>query len=192
MNPFISVQNRNVLITRKQSYLTQPTLVYFPQSLDSLVEEAGWIFVKEGSAYLAVRPAGGTYHWLNAAKNKATDINSRFISLSSVTSPIIFEAGRLAQYPSLAAFKADILDNPRSYAAGVLKYTSTQGTAFTFFDNANTPQINGVAINYAPANVFSSPYMTSVWNSGRITISKGSQSATYDFSDPANPVKVVH
>jgi hypothetical protein len=33
--------------------------------------------------------------------------------------------------------------------------------------------------------------MSSAWSSGRITISKGSMSATYEFSDPANPVRIV-
>ena len=151
VDAFISVQNRNVLITRKQGYATQPTLVYFPATLDSLTEQAGWIFVKEGGAYLAAHDlAVGSYRWLTAAKNKAANINQRFIALSSVASPIIFEAGRVAQYPSLRAFKADILGNARSYTGGVLRYTASTGTAFTFFDsNTATPRINGVPINYS-------------------------------------------
>ena len=190
MDPFISVQSGNVLITRKQGYVTQPTLVYFPQTLDTLHEAAGWLFVKEGSAYLAVRPAGGTYRWLNAAKNQATDIDQRFIALSSVASPIIFEAARTTQYPTLAAFETHIVHTSRSYVGGVLRYTSGR-TAFTFFGNATPPRINGTPINYAPTAVFNSPYMHSVWGSGRITITDGSHSASYDFSNPANPVKVV-
>ena len=191
MDAFISVQNQNVLITRKQGYATEPTLVYFPQTLDSVVEAGGWIFVKEGAAYLAVRPAAGTYTWLTSAKNKATDINQRFVKLSSVASPIIFECGRTAQYPTLAAFETDILNNARSYVGGVLHYSASNDTAFTFYTNATTPKINGVPINYAPTAAFNSPYMQSVWGSGRITITFGSQSASYDFSNSANPVKVV-
>jgi hypothetical protein len=191
MNAFMSVENRNVLITRKQGYETQPTLVYFPSTLDSLSEQNGWVFVKRGAAYLAVRPAGGTYSWLTTAKNRATNINQRFIKLSNVASPIIFEAAREAQYPSFAAFKADILDNARTYGGGVLRYTASNGTAFTFFDNATTPRVNGTPIDYAPAAVFNSPHMQSVWDSGRITITQGGLSATYDFSDPANPVRAL-
>jgi hypothetical protein len=189
-NAFLSVQNRNVLITRKQAYLTDPTLVYFPQTLDTLVEEGGWIFVKEGGTYLAVRPAAGSYQWLNAAKNKAANIDQRFIQLSNVASPIIFEARR-AKWSSFAAFKADILDNPRTYTGGVLRYTATTGTGYTFYDTATTPRVNGVPINYAPTMGFNSPYMKSTWGTGRITIRKGTQSATYDFSNPAQPVKTV-
>ena len=58
---FVSVQKRNVLITRKRDYMVRPTLVYFPASLDVLDEQSGWLFVKEGAAYLAVRPATGGY-----------------------------------------------------------------------------------------------------------------------------------
>jgi hypothetical protein len=189
---FMSVQGGNVLITRKQGYETEPTLVYFSPTLDVLDEQGGWLFVKEGSAYLAVRPASGTYRWLTTAKNKATDINQRFIALSSVASPIIFEAARAMRYPSFAAFKADILDNARTYAAGVLHYTSGTGIAFTFYDNDTTPRINGAPINYAPPYTFNSPHIRSAWNSGVITIAEGSQVAKYDFRDPTHPVKVVH
>jgi hypothetical protein len=192
MNAFRSMQSRNVLITRKQAYSTLPTLLYFPQTLDTIVEQGGWIFVKEGGAYLAVRPALGTYRWLNAAKNKAGAINQRFVQLTNAGAPIIFEARSAKFTASFAAFRADILGNPRSYVGGVLRYTATTGSAYTFFDDATTPRVNGVPINYAPAKVFNSPYMQSTFGSGRITISKGSQSATYDFSKPTQPVKVVH
>ena len=60
-----------------------------------------------------------------------------------------------------------------TYAGGVLRYTASNGTAFTFFDNATTPRVNGTPIDYAPAAVFNSPHMQSVWNSGRITITQG-------------------
>jgi hypothetical protein len=189
---FLSVQEKTVLITRKRGYTTQPTLVYFPASLDAVNEQSGWLFVKEGSAYLAVRPATGTYAWLTSAKNKAASVDSRFVRLSSVSSPIIFEAARTSQYATFDAFKADIVNNPRTYANGVLNYTASIGTKFVFADNGSTPTVNGAPINYSPPNVFDSPFMTSAWASGKITVSKGSQSATYDFSDPANPTKVVH
>jgi hypothetical protein len=188
---FLSVQNRNVLITRKQAYLTEPTLVYFPASLDVLTEQSGWLFAQEGAAYLAVRPVSGTYHWLTAAKNQVSNIDQRFIALSSAASPIIFEAGRAAQYPSLTAFNTDNMNNPPSYAGGVLRYTSNLGTAFTF-GSSTTAKVNGTPINYAPAAVFNSAHMQSAWDSGRITISYGSRSVTYDFTQPGNPVKVVH
>jgi hypothetical protein len=188
---FFSVQKKNVLITRKNGYTDQPTLVYFPASLDTLDEQSGWLFVQEGRTYLAVRPLGTGYTWLDPAKNKAVEIDRRFIKLSAVGSPIIFEAATVDQYATFDAFKSDILNNPRSYTNGVLNYTASNGTTFTFYSDATTPHVNGVPINYAPMYLFNSPFMKSLWLSGKITITKGSLSATYDFSDTANPVKVA-
>ena len=82
------------LITEKRFYTNEPTLVYFPADLDSLVEHGGWIFVQEGASYLAVRPAAGSYRWLTPQKNKAANRSQRFIKLTNPTSPIIFEADR--------------------------------------------------------------------------------------------------
>jgi hypothetical protein len=188
---FFSVQKRNVLITRKNGYTDQPTLVYFPASLDTVDEQLGWLFVQEGRSYLAVRPVVSGYMWLDPAKNKAASIDNRFIKLSAGGSPIIFEAATVDQYATFDAFKLDILNNARNYANGVLDYTASNRTTFTFYSDATAPRVNGVPINYAPMYLFNSPYMKSLWASGKITIQKGSSSATYDFSDTANPVKLA-
>jgi hypothetical protein len=97
---FLSVQSKFVLITEKRSHTKLPTLVYFPITLDQVVESHRWVFVREGSAYLAVRPAIGTYHWLTPAKNHAANRASRFIELTKATSPIIFQAARASSFPS--------------------------------------------------------------------------------------------
>jgi hypothetical protein len=188
---FFSVQKKNVLITRKNGFSDQPTLVYFAASLDTVDEQSGWLFVQEGRAYLAVRPVGTSYTWLDPAKNKAASIDLRFIKLAAAGSPIVFEAATVDQYATFDAFKADILDNTRTYAGGVFNYTASNGTTFTFYSAATTPLVNGSPINYSPAYLFDSPFMKSTWLSGKITITKGSLSATYDFSDAAHPVKVA-
>ena len=186
---FRSVQKRNVLITRKLDYLIQPTLVYFPASLDVVDEQSGWLFVKEGNAYLAVRPATGGYTWLTSAKNKAASIDDRFVQLSDVSSPIIFEAARASQVASFDSFESHVANNPRSYADGILTYRSLNGTTFVF---GTTPsKVNGALVDYAPRDLFASPFMSSTWGSGRITVSKGSMSAIYDFTDKAHPVRFV-
>ncbi len=188
---FWSVEHNGVLITRKNGYASYPTLVYFPSTLDAIDEIGGWLFVHEGGAYLAVRPASGTYSWLTSAKNKATSIDSRFVQLSDEASPIIFEAARAVRYASFSAFETDVMNNPMTYSGGVLTYTASDGEKFVFSSPGTTPTINGVPINFAPANVFNSPYMQSAFGSGKIRVAKGTAAVTYDFSDPANPVETV-
>jgi hypothetical protein len=188
---FVSVQRGNVLITRRNGASTQPTLVYFPQSLESLNEQGGWLFAKAGGGYLAVRPANGTYSWLDPAKNKAGSIANRFISLSDGSSPIIFETARTVAYPSLQAFELDITNNARSYTGGFLNYTGSDGTTFWMGGPAGTPKVNNVPITYAPTKLFNSPYMQSTFGSGIVTITFGAQRAIYNFSNSSNPVKTL-
>ncbi len=187
---YASVQDQNVLITNKKDAV-QPSLVYFPSSLKVLNEQNGWLFVQDGSAYLAVRPQNG-YAWLTTAKNKAANINNRFIELAHASSRIIFEAARASQYTSFAAFKSDILNNQLTYSSGVVHYTSSNGTQFSWSVGSNSYLVNGLPTNYSPTDVFNSPSMKSAWNSGKITITHNSFSATYDFSDAAHPVKLAN
>jgi len=186
------VQSKNTLITRKQADLGESTYVYFSKTLDTLAGKKGWIFVKEGGAYLAVKPATGGYRWLSSAKNKASDKDQRYIRLGKVDSPIIFEAGTVSKYPTLAAFENRILHNRFKYN-GPLRYTSSMGTHFTFSGNlSKAPQVNGKGVGYNPPMVFNSPFMKSKFGSGKITITKGSHSASYDFSNYKAPVKTIH
>jgi hypothetical protein len=188
---FLSVQNKNVLVTAKQAHLDESTFVYFPNTLDALSEKGGWVFVKEGGAYLAVKPATAGYQWLTSAKNKASNRAQRFIRLGKAEAPIIFEAASASQYPSLNAFRTKILKNKFKYD-GTLNYTSSSGTRFTFFKgNSKAPQVNGKGPGYTTPSVFSSPFMISKFGSGKVTIKKGTQRATYDFSKYANPRKTV-
>ncbi len=191
-NAFLSVQHANVLITAKTASMGYPTLVYFPSTLDAVAERSGWIFVKEGAAYLAVRPATGSYHWLSPSRNRAPDRNERFIALTNQESPIIFEAARASGYSSFSAFEARIIARHRSYVGGVLNYVAGDGTKLTFYHGGSTaPKINGHPLDYAPSYVFDSPFMRSVWGSGKITVQLGARRATYDFSNPAHPTRVV-
>jgi Putative Ig domain len=188
---FLSVQNKNVLVTAKQAHLDEPTFVYFPNTLDKLTEKGGWIFVKEGGAYLAVKPATAGYQWLTSARNKASNRAQRFIRLGEAEAPIIFEAGTTSTYPTLAAFRAKILKNKFKYN-GTLAYRSSNGTRFTFFKgNSKAPLVNGKGPGYNTKSMFSSPFMTSKFGSGKITIKKGPYRATYDFSRYARPLKSI-
>ena len=83
----------------------------------------------------------------------------------------------------------------RAFSAinGVVNYTASNGTNLTTSTNTGkAPLVNGASPSYAPAAVFNSPFMQSVWGSGKITITFGAHGASYDFSNPTNPVKTVH
>ena len=197
---FLSIQGDNTLITEKRTTgrnitaacAKQPTLVYFPASLDGIVERSGWLFVTEGPTYVAIRPVAGTYHWLTADANHAPDRAQRFIELSNASSPIIFEAGRAVSFDSPVTFQNDILGRPLTYRSGVMQYKSLNATRFTMFkDGVKPPLVNDHTLNYSPNKVFNSPFMQSIFGSGKVTVQFGTQRAIYDFSKPTAPVKTV-
>ena len=190
---FLSMQHKSVLITEKRAYTDNATLVYFPNTLTNLVARGGWLFAQQGPSFVAVRPVLGRYHWLTAKKNKAGAAAQRFISLSDTGSPIIFEAGLAGDYGSFSAFQTRILHNSLKRTSAVVNYTASDGTKFTMYtDPGVAPKINGHLLQYSPPLGFNSPFMHSVWGSGKLTVTFGSQSATYNFSKPNAPGKSVH
>jgi hypothetical protein len=188
---FVSVQKKNVLITRKDGYASQPTLVYFPSTLAMLDARNGWLFARAGNAYLAVRPAAGSYRWLTTAKNHASRVADRFIALRQPSVPIIFDVASANAYPSFGAFEARIMRNGLRYERGVLRYTSSDGTVLQMGSVDSVPRVNGVPISFAPPDLFASPFVHSRFGSGLITVTADGETLTYDFRDRAHPRKTA-
>jgi putative Ig domain-containing protein len=189
---FFTVQKDGAMITRKQGYADAPTRIFFGKSLGRVEEKDGWLFVDNERSYLAVRPQQGTYRWLTAHKNKDSDPRNRFIELTVGSSPIILEARQAIEYRgNFAAFEADIENNPRSYAGGAMRYTSTTGHHLALFAGTTPPQVDGFTVDFAPPDVFNSPYLKSKWGSGHVLLVDGRLAAVYDFSRPSTPTRVL-
>jgi hypothetical protein len=219
-----SVQQGPVMITQQarwfaavnpewfpsQNHDSRPFGVYFSPSLKHVEEEAGWVFVEEGDAYLAVRVAKGEYvfsvdeqttnfAWLElqgsadetepfAAHAYTWNKERTLLKCDDRHSPIIFEAGRRADYPKLADFKRHILGNEikltKMVGPGwyILSYTSG-GKTFTFnAGNHEIPRINGQPLDYSPASTFLSPFISSDYRSGVVTITDRHRKLTLDFN----------
>ncbi|MFQ6126908.1 MAG: PKD domain-containing protein [Candidatus Heimdallarchaeota archaeon] len=160
----------------------------FPDNvLDEIVEDSGWIFVREGDVYAAYKPIGG-YRWGELYTEKKY-VGKTAISRSE-ESPAILEVGLASDYNNdFAKFRADIKDNPLSYSDGVLKYTSCKGDALTFYTGSGLPQVNGKTVDWETYPLFKSPYINSEWESGYVVISKDERKCTLDFRDFNNPIK---
>ena len=192
-----SVQHEHVLITQQSRGWTEanpewfpmnckdsrPFGVYFAENLEVVEEEGGWIFVKEGNAFLAVKVVLSGYAWNN--QRTVALCEDRF-------SPIIFEAGRTDRYASLEEFAAAILNNSFSIGETVvpgwhtLTYTGAGPNAREIYFNAannEIPQIDGQCVDYAPEQTFASPYIHSAYGSGVVEITKGETRLTLDFTD---------
>lgn len=174
-----------------------------------MVEENGWIFAEEGNAFVAVRPVKGVYQtsvdaqseskeWVGyqAAQQEEEPLDPASYSwskdrtialLKDRHSPVIFEAGRRTDFPTFDDFRRQIASNVVKLTKTVVpgSYTLTYvsgGKTFNFnAANNEVPQINGTALDYFPAQTFSSPYLNSEYGKGVVTISDGSRRLILDF-----------
>lgn len=196
-NPFFSVQDRNLLITQKwapvppnpQTSLPAYLRVYFSSVLDEVQEEGGWIFVKDGKAFAAVKVVAGGYQWTPAWKHADSLDKSKlaFITLNAENAPVILIANQAADYKhDFDAFKSAVKAQPIRYVDGVLNFAT-----ITFSGPSRAPQVNGQTVNLAPSRGYYSPFIRSEWNSGLIYIRKGNDTEILDFRDPNNPMKTV-
>lgn len=214
-----SVQSRNVLITQQSRNLTRVSPEWFPDytmenkpygilfegQFDRFEEKGGWIFLQKENTYLAVRvvvsdsehasdenpdgtqtlPLGeGGYEW---------NTDRSLLLLKNNFAPMIFQAGRKADYANFEAFQEDVLDNPLQIYATlgpaylsffVIKYTGCGESAeeITFnAANSEIPTVGGEYIDYSYPKLFDSPYLQSDYASGVITGQKGDVSITVDF-----------
>ena len=187
-----TVQQRNVLIVQQARRWTQinpdwypardqynkPVEVWIGSAWDAREEESGWLFVRAANAYAAVRvveETGGLgYKW--NADHTAIRLDDKF-------SPVVLEAGRRADYPSMADFKRAVLAAPlrhlRTVVPGyfILSYRDIVYNAA----NSSIPIVQGKSINYSPAKVFDSPFLSSEYGSGVITVRKNSAKRVYSF-----------
>ena len=180
--------------------------IYFSTGLDRVEEKAGWIFVQEGNTYVAIKvirdrkvdPEHAERYIASKALYAELDDDAyewnrerRIIRFKDKYSPIIFETARKADYATLEDFTADILDNPLLLHNTVVpewyvvSYTGCGANAKEIIFNAannEMPTVGGEYIDYAPAKVYDSPYLQSDYNSGVITVQKGTDKLVLDFN----------
>jgi len=196
-NCFFSVQDRNILVTQKwaavppnpPSSLPSYLRIYFSPTLDELHEEDGWVFVRDGKAFAAVKVVGDakwTQPWQHA--DGLTKDNKAFLTLESETAPVILIVNQAADYNgNFAAFQSAIKRQPVHFADGCLRFAT-----IAFYGLARPSEINGQPVNLAPARGYDSPFVRSEWNSGLIYLRKGEDNAILDFRDPQHPVRTLN
>ncbi|MGC6498976.1 MAG: hypothetical protein ACON4C_02195 [Henriciella sp.] len=106
--------------------------------------------------------------------------------------PIIVEAGNVEDFGSFEAFREDVVDNPialyKTVVPGfhIMVYTGSGEGREEIVFNAGAPEIptiGGEYIDYTPDLLFDSPYMTSEFGSGVVSLKFGDQQTVLDFSN---------
>jgi len=193
----------------------QPIGIWFGLEWDQRIETLGWIFVQRGNAYAAVRPVmwdeqyekekkiktSGTQAIFNAPDDAPTvklredcyrwNSDSTIILLEDNHLPVIIQAGRVADYPTLDDFMHDVLDNPvalyKTVVPGnhILVYSESGADAKEIVFNASVPEIPTIGnepVNYSHPMTFDSPYIKSEYKSGKIHIEYDNEILDLDFN----------
>ena len=193
----------------------QPIGIWLGNAWDQREEEAGWIFVQRGNAYGAVRPVlwdeqfereqkvktEGNQVYFNAPHDGPTvklrtdgyswSEDGTILLLQDAHSPVIIEAGRLCDYPTLEAFKTDVLGNPidlyKTVVPGdhILVYTGCGASAKEITINtgvSHIPTVGDDPVDYSYPMTFDSPYLKSEYKSGVVQIEFVGEKLELDFS----------
>jgi len=189
---------------------SEPFGVYIGKGHDKIVEKDGWLFIQQGNAYVAIKVIldkkvdlenSDDLAWYHQTKALVVQLDHdayawnperTIIRFRDRFSPVIFETARKADYGSLAAFQADILDNPIKLSNTVVPewYTFTytgcgDDAKEIYFNAANSeiPMVGGARIDYAYPMTFDSPYLKSKYNSGVVTVGNNDQKLVLDFNN---------
>lgn len=183
-----------------------PYGIYLSPGLDQVEEEQGWVFVKEGNAYLAIRVLSGNFQASVdtstdtspyqgspeleepiAAEPFAWNADQTIMRFKDRHAPVLFEAGRRADFPTLADFKKHIFGNKlvleKIAVPGYYTIHYESGGKKYYFNAANgeLPYVNDRPIDYAPKLTFQSPYMKGNYGEGVIQVTDGRNKVTLDF-----------
>ena len=180
-NQHWGVQSKGCLISQAlpsgnySKYIDTMRVYFSPQGLTSRLERGGWVFSVSKGAYAAVKCVNGTYHWDVAG--------GRWMYFDNLYSPVIIEVGQKADYASYTAFQDKVIALPLTYDGNVLTHRSIYGDDLVFYsDRSSLPKVNNQLIDLRPTNVFDSPFIKSVFNSGVVEISKNKRKLVLDFT----------
>jgi len=156
-------------------------------AFDEVIEEEGWIFVREEGVFAALRMMGG-HEWPEGetrTERMANDEGEAFEVISrGAKNGAVCEAGLAGDYASFEAFRKEILGNEVAFDTEemTLSYGSSQVGTLSM-DTGGNRKLNGEAVDLDYAT-YDCPYMQSEWGSGTVQLRKGEKRLVLDFSTP--------
>ncbi|MDP6040482.1 MAG: hypothetical protein QGG64_18180, partial [Candidatus Latescibacteria bacterium] len=180
---------------------------------DQIDEKDGWIFAEKENVYVAIRvilleAESDAKAWAKGTDSYRGNVVLRhdsyrfnkdrtILQLTNRYSPILIEAGRKADHPTLESFERMILQSQltlhrtvvtRETGVVVVYKSAAPDMVEMVFNAANTsdvPTIGGEYVDYEHPKVFDSPYIQSNYGSGLVEISKGVYKLSLDFNNNA-------
>jgi hypothetical protein len=187
-----------------------PIGVYFSPAIDSIVEKEGWIFAQSGSGFAAVRIVEGAYMAGDGIEDATSfteyeaeqslleplrtdsyqwNRDKTLAVANNAFAGLVMETSSIHRHEDLNAFIEDVLDARLELQKTVvpgwytLVYQGTGDAPLIEFNLSNNkvPRVDGVSIDYEPHYLFDSPYLRSVYDSGRIKAQFGGSEQRFEF-----------
>jgi hypothetical protein len=174
-------QNRSALVALYDIPPGQPFQwihAYLPRAaFDEIIEEQGFLFVRAGNAYGALRLLSG-YQWTREGEWK-----DREIIAHGARHAVVCEAGRESDFGSFAAFRDEIAANMVRFDAGrmELEYSSKRAGVLRI-DTRGGRWLDGVGVDL-DYPTYDSPWLRGAWGGSRVEVHAGDQPLTLDFAE---------
>lgn len=192
-NTFWSVQSKGTLITQKlKQHKGGAEMIVFisERGLSEPIEKGDTVFVDAESAYAAIRVPSGGWKWREEGLDYTAETGGvrkgprgRVMQLKEEFAPVIIEVMDKVQAGSLEAFQKKVLETKPVIKDKILSCRTIYGETLTLdMSYKMDPIVNGKPVNYEPEMVYGSPFLSSKYDSGVVTISKGERKRVLDFN----------
>jgi uncharacterized repeat protein (TIGR02543 family) len=141
--------------------LIREGLARYPKSIDEKVEANGWIFLREGDVYIAIRPLNSYTIDPNYSTNMTKpgdhldNIVNAVAQYNVVRSPhaktgFVFDVGTKGQFASFQAFQTAVRQNPITVDLNALSvtYRNVEGNTLRSTWRAPVPDYKDVPVSY--------------------------------------------
>jgi hypothetical protein len=181
-----TADDRTVPLARGRLWVARERWDDDVRSFDRLERSGPWLFLAERSeatgraVYLAVRPVAGDLRRLDDTQGGAA------FELTEPGVATVWEVGTSDEFPSLAAFRKDVVDNPLQVGDRTVSYASSAaGTTLTYDRAADRDhEVDGRRVDPASfRHGFSTPWSTNPFGSATASLARSGYGVSWDW-DP--------
>ena len=148
------------------------------RAFDEVVEENGFIFVREEGVFAALRMLGG-HVWTTEGDWKDLEVQS-----PGGRNGAVCEVGLLEAFGSFDAFRQEIASNELRFDAGEMRLTyASQRAGRLALDTKGRREVDGASLDLEYPT-YDCLYLKSAWKSGVVEVRKGDRRLTLDFTAP--------
>jgi hypothetical protein len=150
-------------ISDRPKKLYQRVNAYVPETIEESLDIDGGVYLRSGTVYVGLRPAGGQFEWETCERE-----GYRRLALKGETIAVAVEVGDKKEYGSFQAFvescKSTELDGRLLAAEKRVRYTTTRGHRLELQHRGRdwrpNASVNDVPLDWESWPICESPYLT--------------------------------